>query len=338
VYTLAIAGIGPIATMSSTIDWTGAWPPVAIGPVELIDIPWYLASAAPKAPTGIALLGKSSTDATSLAFGFADPVNGGFSELGTTTPKVIEKFITADKEGNFFVGSAAYNGTGYETFQAGWFTTKGMTSYVGPIDLGCPVFNSDHADGIAVPGGWLFARGLHGECTGSKALVRITRFTDGMQQTVGDVDIENDSPSKVDLLPRPGGAWLLYENWNDANFGFVAARLDASGSVELGPIVLSIPGFQEPIMYAADALDDGLIAVVGGEWLPTSIEYAIAATDEQGVPISSALLSGAVEPWSVPQIAFDHATRQALVVVVSSPNSSAGESLNRIHVARFSCE
>jgi hypothetical protein len=334
VYTIAVPGMGPQNTVSTNVAWTGAWPPASALPVELVGRPWYKSSAAPSKPKSLGLLGWSDKGAPEVAFGFADALNGGWTELVSTDPKAVgPAFVAAGEGGQFFVGMAVNAGipsNNVATPHVGWVATKGTTSYTGPIDLGCPI-DPVSADAVAVDGGWLLARSaFDNDCYGSAGQIRVTRFTDGQPQP--DVEIDSGSWEDPVLVPRPGGAWLLY---GQSPAGMVVgARLGALGQVELGPLVISGPETGDPRLLAADALDGGLVAVLSDGPSPTAL--TIVVTDQEGVAIASAPLDD-VSAASELQIAFDPTTRQALVALTLPDETGTGPQ-NRIHVARFSCQ
>jgi hypothetical protein len=143
----------------------------------------------------------------------------------------------------------------------------------------------------------------------------------------------------VDLVARPGGAWLLTHS-TEGIMGAMARRLGPEGQVELGPIDFSVPGLPKVYAPAAGALDGGLILTLSPE--PpgpngSPDELTVVVADEQGNTIASAPLPGVTASYDVTgQMAFDAATRQALLAI--SMIDKEPPNLPSIHVARYSCQ
>jgi hypothetical protein len=325
VRTIAIPGMGPQSTASTSIAWTGEWPPAASLPIELADRPWYVSAVSRSAPNSIALLGAPQDASPGIAFGLADPLAGGWSQLVSTDTKAFAPtFLAADDSGNFFVGMSANAGIPNNKVaipHLGWVATMGGVSYMGPIALGCPT-DPVSAAAVSTPSGWLLARSIfENDCLGPAALIEVTFYkgTDGTPAA----ELPCAPWAAVDLIPSPKGAWLRFEGQ-----GVELARLSEIGALEVGPITIS----PDSTALAVDALDGGLVFAANHA---DSTDLTVGVTDEQGDVIASAPLKLPSSPNGF-QIAFDAETRQALVALVLWDDPSPGPS-SSVRVARFSC-
>lgn len=325
VRTIAIPGTGPQNTVTSNVAWTGAWPPVASEPVELAPRPWYIATDSPRAQSRIALLGTPEDGARGIAFGFADALTGGWSQLVLADSEgSAPSFVAANERGDFFIGMAARAAIPNNAdLRVGWVATTDGTSYVGPIEVGCPA-NPAAAAAAATPTGWLMARALFENCMAPKGRIEVTVY-DGQSATQG-ATFPGDPYADVDLVPHADGAWLLFDS-----LGSSAVRLDALGAVVVGPLAIS-PGSTGLV---ADALDGGLVFAAAHH---DETDLTVGVTDDHGDIIASALLALPFElaSWEF-QIAFDNGTRQVLVALINWTDATASFE-DSIHVARFSCQ
>jgi hypothetical protein len=283
----------------------------------------YAAPRSRSTSNGIALLAKPEA-ANGLAFGFGDPVLGGWSEDVTTHPDGDQgAFLAQGPDDSFFVGAFGPGPDIYsDKLHVGWISVDGAaTSYVGPLDVGCVDFRT--ADAVATPGGWLLAHGWV-DCAASPPAplaIRVTRFIDGAPQIGAEITPFGQIQRLV-LVPRPSGAWLLY--WQSS--ALQAVRLDALGQVELGP--MSIIPMSQPYPFSADALGDGLVIAHGHD----GAGLTAVVFDEQLVTVASAEAADVPES-ATPQIFFDAETRQVLVGLHAFIDAVSG-----VHATRFSCQ
>lgn len=330
--TIYVPGMGPTELGAVNLDWTTGWPPVSSMPVALADPTAFVAPVGRAAPQGIPLLAPGSPPGV-LAFGFADPQKGGWSKLVDVDPQANHAaFLVADGTGAYFVGTAGYTvpGTYATPLHVAAVGTTGTPMVVGPVDLGCPT-ESMLAAAVATDGGWLLARRIpQGGCPiGLTSIIQVSRFT-GAQQQPGEQAEITGGTGDLTLLPRPGGAWLLYPSAPDV---LLALRLDAHAKSDLAAVSIA-PSLAAPFVFAADALDGGFVVVVG-DGSGSSGALTVQVADDHGATIASADLPGV--PVTVPSgtLAFDPQTRQVLVAVAMMDDAGPYDA---IHVARFSCQ
>jgi hypothetical protein len=309
-------------TATTNIAWTESWPPVISTPFALHDEGGYAAPVGHVGPSGIPLI------AGVMAFGFADPQKGGWSQLVVTDTNAFgRQFLADDMHDNYFIGMLASGGFPDATMalHVGWVGVNGTTSYTGPTDLGC-LNQPSTADGIAVPGGWLLARSRAecGQSPPNPPTVTLTRYAGaGAEPQLGAEITLFSAVQRLALVPRPAGAWLLY--FQSALQG---TRLDALGKVELGPVDLVSMG--QPYSFGVDAVDGGLIVAVAMD-----NDLKVSVFDDQGMTIASVSLNEKDQPYYMePQIAFDEGSRQALLAIAMPDGAGS----HRINVARFSCQ
>jgi hypothetical protein len=316
-------GPGSGKAASTSIAWTADWPPVASPAVELHDATLYAAPRSPSTSNGIALLAQPEAG-IGLAFGFGDPVLGGWSEQVTTHPDANQAaFLAQRASDSFFAGAFGPGPDIYSnTLHVGWVTVDGgAASYVGPLDLGCVDFRT--ADAVATPDGWLLAHGWV-DCAASPPAplaIRVTRFVDGSPQIGAEIETFGQV-QRIVLVPRAAGAWLLY--WQST--ALQAVRLDALGQVELGPVAI-VP-MSQPYPFSADALGGGLVVAHGHD----GAGLTAVVFDEQLVALASAEAED-VPDTATPQIAFDAETRQMLVAL-----HAFVDGVSAVRAARFSCQ
>src|SRR5262249_194659 len=147
-----------------------------------------------------------------VAFGFADPLSGGWSELISVEPKGRSPaFVAPGTGGQFFVGvtvNAGIPDSNAAVPHVASVPTEAPPSYTGPIDLGCPI-DPFHVDAVATDGGWLLARStFENGCSGQAGKIQVTRFSNGKAQPGAELD--SGAFYAPTLVARPSGAWLFY--------------------------------------------------------------------------------------------------------------------------------
>jgi hypothetical protein len=185
-------------------------------------------------------------------------------------------------------------------------------------------------EAVATAGGWLLVRTVPKTgCNNVGTKLQVVQLTGKDAQVGAEIDL-GTYPQRVRLVPRSAGAWLLYHEQPE---GLLATRLDALGQIEMGPVAISAP-VQTPYPFAADAVSGGLVVALIDDPSFDPKDLTIAVTDEEGTRIASALLHDVPASQFTLEVAFDQATRQALVAI-SMPHEYSEFS---VHVARFSCQ
>lgn len=317
---------------STTVDWTGVWPPTVEPPVELVK-EIGLSFAIDAGPAPLVGLMTSNGLAAPFAFGLADPVIGAWTSKLVLEPSADRATFVRRRGGEYFlgVGVPATGAFGpYHRLRVGWLDDGAVR---GPYDAGCST-NPVLADAMATPKGWLLARTTPNDfqCDPSSP-------PPGAQFVSIDL-IVNDSPisgaeipfggqsSQIALMPRPGGAWILYWSGPTTLMGIL---LDEFGHIAGGPVLLAAAS-ESSFAFAVAPLDDGFAILLYDVLASGPSALYVVVKDAFGNTLALGKIDSPPKLTTRPQLAFDPQTRSVLVGY-----SAIGAGKQATYLARFAC-
>ncbi len=316
---------------STTVEWTQAWPPKSDAPVQIIANLKESFAIDKSAHPLVAVL-TPHAEAPGVAFGTVDPA------VGAWVPKLTADF-SADRSvfvryglGEYFIGMSAPGTSpgGSTQLRAAFYDGSKLR---GPYNVGCsatPILG----DALAIPQGWLLARTAPQQATCNPALpapnsqaISIDLIVGGMPLIGGEVPFGGKS-HQLAFVPRGDGAWLLY--WSDA-ITLSGLAIDSFGKIE--GVVPIAKLTEKSFAFAADALDDGMVVVLFDELSSGETTLRTIVTNANGTTIATASLANPPKLTTLPQVAFDPATRQVLVGFAGITNA-----VQSVYLARYQCE
>jgi len=317
---------------STTVTWTGSWPPPSAPPVAIVE-PAGLSFAIDRGPDPTVALLSPPPGGNGVSFGVVDPAVGGWSPQASIALSADRAVFSRRGFGEACVGTTipGISPGPSSQLRVAWYDGKDVR---GPYNAGCSTALV-MADALALPAGWLLARTSSSISTCSPFAPAPPPQNITVDLIAGDMPLFGaeipfgGQTSQLALVPRGDGAWLLH--WLGAST-LMGLALDGLGHIAFGPVaLLTLKG--PSFAFAADRLDDGLGLVLYDVPPSGPTALIVVATNAVGAPIASAVLVDPPKLTTAPQLAFDAVSRQLLVGFSGVLNGKQSA-----YLARFACE
>jgi hypothetical protein len=317
---------------STTVTWTGAWPPPAEPPVELLG-QVGLSFAVDRGPDPRLGVLASPSEQLGMWLDVVDPAVGGWKQNLAIDGSADRAVFLRRKGEEFMTATVSPGMSSFGAFyqlRVAWFDGATLR---GPFNAGCSA-GAVMADALPTSKGWLLARTSPSASTCSPfapppppQAITVDGIVNDMPVAGAEIPFGGQTQQVV-LARRQGGAWLLYWAGSKTLMGIALTEL---GQIAGGPVPLATVT-ESSFAFAADQLDDGLAILVydapsaGPTALHVFVKDAFANTLAVGTIASPPKLT------TPPQLAFDPATRNVLVGYAAV---QAGKQAT--YLARFAC-